>query len=1095
MALVFPDEATLQLALRAGLCPPAAQARGARVVRRPDGSVVIAPDAPVPPAALAALRAAGIATDGVLPAGARAIACWAEAVGLARDPREPRAPTPPLAVMTAPDPGAAIALAAELLRLGCDRQELQLAAGGCAVRIVDPPTYAVLRARDGDGGLRVYAPDPPGQDTVFVELGRRHPLAALLSAPPGHLLLIGVAGWRTLPDADWLDLDAALEIAPPAAGQPPIAHAAAPLASRRRVELRLVPGRRAAATLWVMRTDALGAIDRLLAYLPDDVVDRLTFAATPARDSAPPIVVLRARAGRHPAPELALDAEAYAPLAHLPDVLAPIRAVVEPPLRPERLRAVLAVPSDQVAWLAPVGDAPAGAFRVEHIADAAFAPLSAWAEYAVHAAAAELAPWARGIEVDFAPFVTTAAEWGDPPAERAADSRRDRRPRGEPAAAPAPPVAAPPAAAPPAPAPPAPAPPAPPPAAAAPRDEAPRDAALAALERAFLARDAPADAPERSADYAQLARAYQRAGRHRDAIRCLARAAWEQPVAAARPLLAAWLEAELGASSPAADEAPLAAALARALAASDPDPRAVGIVAVAAAVRAPAVQRDPHAVQRWLDARDGDLDSRTLWLARTSLAEIAGGDPLGLARARDRILSRLAAGLQLDRELPSFLRFAGRRGALGGPRDDQLAAALEALLQAVRTTRRRRAPVEAPLVLTSAYAALAIACAFARVGMRARAEALAATARAALSGVLGDPVHAYLADAYAARVAQALAGLPPEAPLPAALSGPLAKLDRLALYKVERLRAASRILEPIAQLNPFAAFARRGLSDSSPRVAAARAVDDPAARASELAELLPGPAAAAEGLLDGWLDALLTLPTTLAAPLVARAAAVIVAQPAAERAPQYAEALMAAGHFGVDAAIPELLAALGAAIRAATPEQLDEVLGRALEHSLRALRRIGLRAEIAELLATAERAIAPGGARLRARLALASGLAYLGDSARARPVLDEARAVLAQPLPVPARLELTRALAQAYATAPLGEALVGLAELTEQLREISDSFATNSHFCLSVLHFVDSIALGVASDELALGESGRRFVDDDEHLIRRRVHRDLGGPA
>ena len=106
---------------------------------------------------------------------------------------------------------------------------------------------------------------------------------------------------------------------------------------------------------------------------------------------------------------------------------------------------------------------------------------------------------------------------------------------------------------------------------------------------------------------------------------------------------------------------------------------------------------------------------------------------------------------------------------------------------------------------------------------------------------------------------------------------------------------------------------------------------------------------------------------------------------------------------------------------------------------------------------------------------------------------DLAREALAGVLTMPNRLELTRALASAYSQAPLANALGGIAELAGQFRDITDSFGTNSHYCLSVLDFVESLVLGITSDDLALGEAGRRFVEDDEHLIRRRLHRDLGG--
>src|SRR5207237_5617399 len=109
----------------------------------------------------------------------------------------------------------------------------------------------------------------------------------------------------------------------------------------------------------------------------------------------------------------------------------------------------------------------------------------------------------------------------------------------------------------------------------------------------------------------------------------------------------------------------------RVLALAEPatdDVRAVAALVARAPYGGPAAQpvtKDPHRVQRWLDDHDGDLDARTLWLSRVGLARLAGGDQLGLAHARDRILARLAGGLPVERELPAFLRFAGRTGALG----------------------------------------------------------------------------------------------------------------------------------------------------------------------------------------------------------------------------------------------------------------------------------------------------------------------------------------------------------------------------------------------------------------------------------------------
>jgi hypothetical protein len=93
---------------------------------------------------------------------------------------------------------------------------------------------------------------------------------------------------------------------------------------------------------------------------------------------------------------------------------------------------------------------------------------------------------------------------------------------------------------------------------------------------------------------------------------------------------------------------------------------------------------------------------------------------------------------------------------------------------------------------------------------------------------------------------------------------------------------------------------------------------------------------------------------------------------------------------------------------------------------------------------------------------------------------------------MPDRLRVTRAYAQALGHAPLEYAVGALGALAGGLSGVTDSFNTNSHFCLSVVHFMESLVLGYASDDLALGEQGRRWLDEDEHLVRRRVHRDLG---
>jgi hypothetical protein len=1071
VALAFRDDAALEAVLRTRLVPVETVAAAARVARR-DHALILAPERALAKAVGARLAAIGVDVAVELPGDARAVSCWAEAIAPIRAKVEA---LPALVLFVVPRVADLIDLAAELVRLGCDRQELLVAGDLGAIRAVDPPTYTLVRALDRDRGLRAFAPVSATPGAAWCELGFCHPLGDDVHAPPDRLLAIGPEPWVVLPDRGWRPLSEALDLVPASAT---VEIVPGLLPARRRVELRLTSGRREPASLWVIREHAVATIDRLLAYLPEDVIDHLIFAAS-AND--PPIVVLRARPGRHAAPELAfgVGAEAYAALADLPDVHAPVGTLVEPPLRHERLRSVLGVERGEVAWLARAAN---DGIRIERIADDAFQPLAEWVDYVIHAGAPALVPWSAASLFEFAPYVSTGLEWSEAPAPnlgREPHAGRSTKRAG--AAPPAPKPVADEIA------------PAKPPTRAA-RSRAARmpevateplevDPDLAELEAAFVVSDAPGDAPERLALFDRLGRAYARLGRARDASLCFVRAIWESP-ADAPARLDAWVASELRGAG-ASDE------LQRTLSVAVPDPDDVRRVALLAARAGTEIAAAPHAVQRWLDEHDGALDARLTWLARLGLSRLVGGDALGLARARDRVLARLAGGIAVDRELPALLRFASRSGAFGTS-GAQLADALDELARRATQKSRKRSPIEAPTELTFAYVGMQLAYGFARIGKADRARGLVAGSREALAPA-NDVVHAYLVAVFAARVDQAIAGVPPETPLPDELAAQLAALDRVARYKVDRLREASRILEPHERPDAIGAFSKRQKDARGPEFSALQEMNDPTRRARAVGELVAAARAVTadrERLLAGVFDVLLELPEALAVSIFQTAVPVIETVAPERRAVLYAGALVVAGHFGRTELVPKLLVALGEAIRVASGPDIERVL----QWSLRVLRRIGLRDQLARLLVQVEATRSPEGPdALRGRLALAAGLAYLGDTGRALAIIEQGRSTLDSAMQLTARLELVRALAFAYANAPLGDALGGIRSLADQVVEVTDSYGTNSHYCLSLLHYFESLVLGVTSDDLVLGEAGRRFIDDDEHLIRRRLHRDLQG--
>ena len=100
--------------------------------------------------------------------------------------------------------------------------------------------------------------------------------------------------------------------------------------------------------------------------------------------------------------------------------------------------------------------------------------------------------------------------------------------------------------------------------------------------------------------------------------------------------------------------------------------------------------------------------------------------------------------------------------------NEELVAALERLYAMTQKKRRKR-DKEAPVALTNAYAALLFAWGFASLRSRDRARELLDAGLQTLREPPHDtdPVHAYLAVAFTARIETAMAGRPRTTGIPA----------------------------------------------------------------------------------------------------------------------------------------------------------------------------------------------------------------------------------------------------------------------------------------------------------------------------------------
>lgn len=390
--------------------------------------------------------------------------------------------------------------------------------------------------------------------------------------------------------------------------------------------------------------------------------------------------------------------------------------------------------------------------------------------------------------------------------------------------------------------------------------------------------------------------------------------------------------------------------------------------------------------------------------------------------------------------------------------------ALDRLYTYFATTGRKRSPVEAPDYMTHAYREWIFAYAYARAGKPERAKELVMTAKSRLESVEDDPVHRVLADAYAARVTNALAGKSSAAaPLPARVEAQLAMLDRVARYKVDRLREVSRVLNATEQVDAIGAFAKRMKDYRGHELESLRGVADADARGKLVSELVEQLATTEEErrlrFLIGIVSEAKVLPAASARRVLGQVTAQIELVASEERALAWATVIGLADM--VDRArIHELVQKAAVSFTETDGDDLEQAL-------VEIVRTIGKthRAELGELWKRAEPRALDAKQSSRVRAAFAAGLVQLGDP-RAKPMLAELEAPLDEVggMTLHARLELVHALALAFAQLPREEALAAIERLARQYPGITDSYGTNSHYALSLLWLMDSVIVGVVDE-------------------------------
>jgi hypothetical protein len=346
----------------------------------------------------------------------------------------------------------------------------------------------------------------------------------------------------------------------------------------------------------------------------------------------------------------------------------------------------------------------------------------------------------------------------------------------------------------------------------------------------------------------------------------------------------------------------------------------------------------------------------------------------------------------------------------------------------------------------------------------------------------------------------------------------LEQMERMQRYFVDRMRERSRILEPETKLDPYRHWASR-ISDLEKALAELADVYDRnevIGRVGKLLKDLPRSAAGNDSrakVLQKSLEIAPRISEGFAAGLLDQVTETFDKLPKApdiatflDRAKLLERALFVAAHFDMREHILPMVQRFQALLESQEADRavsaIDELAGRCL----RGLRKLGMRDEIDHLLAVMARLILggkdlktltakPGAippAALRALLHVAGGWYYFSRPDHAEPVMQAARAQLLQKNADPKE---KAALAAAYAStlgqAPTDVAQKRLEEIFTKVEGVKDTFTTVRCYYRSHLDVVEAVVLAVVSDDFTMGSQARRWLDDDEFLVRRRIHRDL----
>jgi hypothetical protein len=225
--------------------------------------------------------------------------------------------------------------------------------------------------------------------------------------------------------------------------------------------------------------------------------------------------------------------------------------------------------------------------------------------------------------------------------------------------------------------------------------------------------------------------------------------------------------------------------------------------------------------------------------------------------------------------------------------------------------------------------------------------------------------------------------------------------------------------------------------------------------------------------------------------------------------------LQLAGHFNREEIVKKLVDDFVTLVHSKPEEMRFKLINVAAGQCVSSLKKLGLQNDIDRFLVKLHGEVLRGQSSaelkkkyaakpelwaqvLQTQLNLARGWLNQGIKDRAEPIIQEARGELLNQGGVNLQSQHYTHLARSYVTTlgqmqPAEQGLALMLQLFNKMdpKKITNTFTTAQFYSRLHLNLVEDVIKALVSDDSGIGTRGQRWLEDDEYLVRKRIHGDM----